>query len=79
MTSVEENSVYEQFFNLSVDMLCVVNSSGEFHVINPAFSRVLGYNEQEFISTSVLNFCHPNDINKTSNALKKLQNSINLS
>ncbi len=37
----------DNFFLLSVDLLCVMNEEGHFRRVNPAFRRVLGYAENE--------------------------------
>jgi PAS domain S-box-containing protein len=52
---------YELFFKLSRDMLCVCNSDGYFVQVNPAFTRVLGYSAEYFLSRQFLEFLHPDD------------------
>jgi PAS domain S-box-containing protein len=60
-----KKNIYEQFFNLSIDMLCVANSSGYFQTVNPSFTAVLGYSKDELLSTPIIDFVHPDDVDKT--------------
>ena len=39
----------ENFFNLSLDFMCVANTEGYFLKINPTFSKVLGHPEHELL------------------------------
>ena len=73
-------NIHEQFFNLSIDMLCIANSEGYFKTVNPAFTSVLGYSEDELLSRPILDFIHPDDIDKTLEEFAKLssgQDSLN--
>lgn len=49
------------FFNLSLDMLCLANGAGYFTRVNPAFTRTLGYTEEELYSRPYVDFVHPDD------------------
>jgi PAS domain S-box-containing protein len=49
------------FFVLSTDMLCVAGVDGYFKVLNPVWSRTLGYADQELLSCPYLDFVHPDD------------------
>jgi PAS domain S-box-containing protein len=55
----------ERFFDLSIDMLCVANREGYLVQVNPAFTRVLGYSEEELLSRPYAEFVHPDDRNAT--------------
>ena len=71
----EENKI-EQFFNLSLDYLCVGNTSGLFETLSPAFSRELGYSDRELKSKPFFDFIHDDDIDKTKNEIGKLSQGI---
>ncbi|MCA9092781.1 MAG: PAS domain S-box protein [Planctomycetaceae bacterium] len=61
------------FFNLSPDLFCIANHHGEFVRVNPNFSRVLGYSDEEILAVPFLNRIHPDDINKTVLAMQELR------
>jgi PAS domain S-box-containing protein len=67
-----KKNIHEQFFNLSLDMLCISNIEGFFTTVNPAFTSALGYSEDELLSTPILDFVHPDDITKTVEEFTKL-------
>ena len=71
----EENKI-EQFFNLSLDYLCVGNTSGFFETLSPAFSRGLGFSDRTLKSKPFFNFIHEEDVDKTKNEVKKLAQGI---
>ncbi len=62
----------ETFFNLSQDMLCVASLDGAFLRLNPAWQRVLGYEDAELLATPFLDFVHPDDRAGTIEAMSAL-------
>ena len=67
---VEED--YEQFFNLSSDLLCIAGSDGFFKRVNPSFSRTLGYSNDEILAKPFVEFVHEDDIARTADEMRKL-------
>lgn len=63
----QEATILQRFFNESRDLVCIANLSGYFTKINPAFSLLLGYSEEELLSKPFTDFVHPDDVQKTSN------------
>lgn len=62
------------FFQNSADLMCIVDLSGIFIKVNPAFSEMLGYAEEELIGKPFTNFVHPLDkqatLDEVANQLK---------
>ncbi|MGE5839257.1 MAG: PAS domain S-box protein [Deltaproteobacteria bacterium] len=52
----------DQFFSVSLDLLCIANTEGYFLRLNPSFERVLGYRRKELTAKRFLYFVHPNDL-----------------
>lgn len=62
----------ERIFNLSADMICIADiKSVRFKKVNPAFNKILGYDEKELLSKSFLSFVHPDDRGKTTAKIKQ--------
>ena len=56
------------FFQLSVDLLCIGNFDGYFTRVNPAFEEALGYTSAELTSRPFVEFVHPDDRELTADA-----------
>jgi len=68
---------FEKLFNMALDMLCIAGTDGYFKVINPSFSRILGYNNGVLLENPFLEFIHPDDIEETIHEIEKLKDGIN--
>lgn len=55
-----QRDVFERFFALSLDMMCISSSAGEFMRVSPSFDA-LGYSREELLSRPALDFVHPDD------------------
>jgi formate hydrogenlyase transcriptional activator len=62
----------DQFFNISLDLLCIANADGYFLHLNPPWEKVLGYSRQELMAKRFLEFIHPDDLVKTQEAVSAL-------
>ena len=51
----------ELFFQTIPDLLCIGNFQGRFVRVNPAFSRVLGWSDEEMYARPFIEFVHPDD------------------
>lgn len=54
-----------RFFELSIDMLCVLDFEGFFRRLNPAWERTLGYRVDELMAQPFIEFVHPDDRERT--------------
>ncbi len=63
---------HDRFFNLSLDLFCIASTDGHFKSVNPAFSRILGWSEEELLSRPMFDFVHPDDIPATRHELQRL-------
>lgn len=63
------NEFLQRFFDLSLDLFCVVDTDGIFKHVNPAFKAALGWESFELISRQFLTFVHPDDRKRAANAL----------
>jgi PAS domain S-box-containing protein len=69
----------DRFFNLSVDMLCVVGSEGRLERVNPAFERTLGYSSHELLDMQVTDLVHPDDRERAREAAARVREGHNTS
>ena len=68
----------ETFFNLSLDLLCVASLDGHFLRLNPAWKRVLGFDEAELRASPFLDFVHPDDRAATIDVMSTLTSGAQL-
>jgi len=59
------------FFNHSLDLMAITQFNGVPIKISPAFTEVLGYSQEEFLSRPLFDWIHPDDIQKTLDEVKR--------
>ncbi len=64
--------VYQEFFEIVPEMLCMVDTQGHFMRVNPAWENILRYKSEDLIDKNLLLFIHPDDIAPTQAALDEL-------
>jgi len=55
----------ERFFDLAIDMLCVLDFNGHFKRLNPTWETTLGFTREELMWRPFIEFVHPDDRDRT--------------
>jgi PAS domain S-box-containing protein len=63
--------VFERFFALSIDMMCISDPDGRFTHVSPSF-ELLGYSREEMLSRTLVDLVHPDDKEATQAAYQTL-------
>ena len=63
----------DDLFSLSLDLICVATVDGYFKQVNPAFERTLGYTTEELLRRPSFDFVHPDDLERTREAMEVLR------
>ncbi len=51
-----------EIYNISLNLICIIDSNGCFKHVNPSFLKVLGYAEDDLIEKSFNHIVHPEDV-----------------
>ena len=70
--STEKTRELERVFRLSLDLLCIADTDGNFVKVNPAWEQTLGYKLEELEHRKFLDFVHPDDLEATQQAIADL-------
>jgi PAS domain S-box-containing protein len=68
----DNSYIFEHFFELSADLLCIAGFDGFFKKINPAVSKLLGYTNEELFSKPINEFIHIDDRDCTAKVREEL-------
>lgn len=63
----------DSFFNLSADLLAILDGEGRFLRINPAFAARLGEQEETVRSVELVSFIHPSEAEEFRRALQEVE------
>lgn len=72
------DEAYQNFFNISNDIFCIVGLDGYFKLVNPAFTRLLGYSEEELIKTSFYDLIHPDELEKNISEIETISGGTHI-
>lgn len=67
----ESEDKFRSLFELSADLVVISDIDGYFRQINPAWSKTLGYSEEELLGKPYLNFVHPDDVDRTKKVVEE--------
>ena len=68
----QAQSATDSLFALSLDLLCLVETTGYFKQVNPAFERTLGWTPAELLARPFTDLVHPDDRGATEAAFQAL-------
>lgn len=71
-TEKEQYEGLERFFTVNLDLLCIADTDGRFVKVNRAWESTLGYSIRELENRKFVDLVHPDDLEATLKALKKL-------
>jgi PAS domain S-box-containing protein len=69
---LEKSAEFERYFSMSLDLLCIATTKGEFIRLNPEWEKVLGYPVSELEGRSFMDFVHEEDREPTLEAVSRL-------
>jgi PAS domain S-box-containing protein len=69
----EKTAELDRYFESNLDMLCIADTDGYFHRLNPEWEKTLGYPMAELEGMRFLDLVHPEDIQPTLDAISSLR------
>ncbi|WP_341581498.1 diguanylate cyclase domain-containing protein [Marinobacter metalliresistant] len=63
--SIDFKALYPKLINLLLDTVFVVDEFGHIVFVSDACEQLLGYSANEMIDTRILNYIHPDDLDRT--------------
>lgn len=70
---VEKTRDRDRIWRLSADLMLVAHFDGKISAVNPAWSKTLGWPEEHLINSQFLDFVHPDDLERTIDAMTDLK------
>ncbi|MCA9706622.1 MAG: PAS domain S-box protein [Myxococcales bacterium] len=68
----EATSDLDRLIKLSTDLVCMFTTAGHFEQINPMFTEILGWTQDELLARPLFEFLHPDDVEPTRRELERL-------
>jgi PAS domain S-box-containing protein len=62
----------DRFFELTIDLLCIIGIDGHFKKLNPQWEKTLGYKIKDLEGKNIFDLIHPDDVEITRNAISDL-------
>jgi PAS domain S-box-containing protein len=63
----------DRYFTASLDLLCIADTDGHFHRLNPEWEKTLGYSIDELKGRRFIELVHPQDVEATLATLSRLK------
>ena len=63
----------DRLFAVAHDLICTAGADGFFRMVNPAFTRLLGFSSSELLAKPFIEFCHPDDREETLTAIRRIE------
>jgi PAS domain S-box-containing protein len=71
-----EMANFEKLFHVAKDLICIAGLDGMFKKVNPSFTRIFGWEEQQLLSKSFFELIHPEDLFSTQKEMTKLASGV---
>ncbi|OCR25087.1 histidine kinase [Pseudomonas syringae] len=68
----------DRLWRLSADIMLVARIDGLILAVNPAWTRLLGWTEEELLGREFMDLVHPHDVADTRSAIVELANGISI-
>jgi PAS domain S-box-containing protein len=65
----------DRFFKVSIDLLCIANTDGQFLQLSNSWEKILGYNINSLEGKKFIDFVHPHDVNNTLKVMSGLSST----
>lgn len=78
IAKVKSEQLLNNFFDVSIDLLCITDTDGNFIRLNKTWEKLLGYNLRVLEGKKFFDFVHPEDVSATQEMTKKLANQENV-
>jgi PAS domain S-box-containing protein len=72
LSVLQKTEELDQFFNVDLDILGIASTDGYFLRVNPATEMTLGYSQEELKARPFFDFVHPDDLDRTREAISTL-------
>ena len=69
----------DQFFAVTLDLLCIADTDGNFRRLNRQWEETLGYTIEELLSMKFYDLVHPDDLSRTLDVINDLSLQIRVS
>lgn len=66
----------DRMWRLSTDLMLVSTFDGQIEAVNPAWTRLLGWQNDQLVSKSFIEFIHPDDLEATKREMASLEDGV---